>query len=547
MNLKYEEAIECYEKAVQLDPNNSAAFHGWGVALSKIADFKQDETLYKNAFDKYDKAVQLESIDSINAYIYYNWGYGLYRLAKIKQDEDLFKKAFEKYSKVIEIDSDFVSAFFYWGLALLRLAEIKQDIDFQKNLEAFERASSEINDSDTYLIKGEIYFLLNKTEKTMEYFKKSKKDVLEILTFLDKKNEEKIINTNILHSLLNSDDNGGAFFKEAIKKLPPEQKDFLDTYKEVYIRSIFIISLLHVKDDEEEFVAHYREKKVSQVLLFSDDNKLNKFRLNAIDFSNDLSEGKTLLDFIYGKEKRPSDNDLYIDEYEAFASCFVFDYDSLNLFRLYGKEDSREGTGLSLVFRDTFFNKKPKMALESPKKESQNINNANSIREEKSALFRCIYIDPNPITNHSVVFIGRKDKYLFYREDKKDDYEVYNQRMNGIIDRVNKEMDYLKDKAEKLNPAIVGQLLLNLRYLVKHVAFKDEQECRIVKILNLSKDKESVKDDCRQMYLEYPPKVTDHIEKIYFGPKAEGFELFKSMLKYKGLNIPCYKSENPLA
>lgn len=54
-------------------------------------------------------------------------------------------------------------------------------------------------------------------------------------------------------------------------------------------------------------------------------------------------------------------------------------------------------------------------------------------------------------------------------------------------------------------------------------------------------------DDYKQMYIEYSPTAPKHIEKIYFGPKAESFELFKSILKNKGLPIPCYKSENPLA
>jgi len=121
--------------------------------------------------------------------------------------------------------------------------------------------------------------------------------------------------------------------------------------------------------------------------------------------------------------------------------------------------------------------------------------------------------------------------------------------MNKIIKEVREQMKELKKQAEKLKPAIVGQLLLNLRYLVKNVAFKEEQECRMVKILNLSKDKEKIKDDeFKQMYFEYPFAVPMYIDKIYFGPKAEDFELFKSMLKYKGLDdIHCEKSTNPLA
>jgi len=58
------------------------------------------------------------------------------------------------------------------------------------------------------------------------------------------------------------------------------------------------------------------------------------------------------------------------------------------------------------------------------------------------------------------------------------------------------------------------------------------------------------------MFFEYPPDNSDnvpeyvskYIERIYFGPKASGFEFFRSMLKYKGLDkIECKKSKNPLA
>jgi len=524
------------------------------IEVKKGKETRQDEnlsTLFEKEFEKHDKITQS---NPSNASAFYDWGNALLSFAEIRREKVLYESAIEKYSKAEQLGLDYNSAFYNyglynWGLALYRLAENKEEQAFQGNLNTFEEASRKTNDPDTLLIKGELYFILKRPdEEVKECFIKSKKDILEILTFLDKKNEDDIINTKILHSLLDLNNNDGVFFREAIKKLPSEQKTFLDAYKEVYIRSIFIISRLHVDDQNEETVAQYREKHISQILLFSDDNNLNKFRLNAIDFSNDLSEGKTLLDFIYGKEKRPSDEELNIEEYEAFASCFVFDYDSLNLFRLYGKEFDKEGTGLSLVFKDTFFNKEPKMALELPKMDSQNMKNDSSIRGEKSALFRCIYIDPNPKTQHSVVSVGRKDKYLFYRENKGEDYESYNIKMNEIIGRIRKEMDDLKEAAEKLNPAIVGQLLINLRYLVKHVAFKDEQECRIVKILNLSKDKELIKDDCKQMFFEYPLNVPEHLEKIYFGPKAVGIELFKGMLKYKGLGkIECNKSENPLA
>ena len=50
------------------------------------------------------------------------------------------------------------------------------------------------------------------------------------------------------------------------------------------------------------------------------------------------------------------------------------------------------------------------------------------------------------------------------------------------------------------------------------------------------------------MHVEYEPIVSNYLEKIYFGPKADGMELLQDMLIHKGLkNIHCYKSKNPLA
>ena len=452
-----------------------------------------------------------------------------------------YEKAIEYCEKDKDTEENQVDNFYCWGLALLRLAKIRQDETFEKKFTNFIEASEDIKDANILLNKGVLYFVLERIDienkSAIECFKKSEKSILRILTFLEKDDEEKILKTNILHTLLDSESSEeGKFFNKITQKLKPEQKT---GYKEAYIRSIYIISRLYVKNSNEENVAQYREKEISLKMLFpDDDNNLSKFRLNAVDYSNDPTEGKVLLDFLYGNGNYKTDEELN-SEYEAFVGSFVFDYDNLNMFRLYGKDDKKEGTGLSLVFKDTFFNKYADMAIETPKR-------------NKSSLYRCIYIDPNPKTEQHVVTVGQKEEYLFYREKKGGVFTTYYEEMNKITKIVREKMEELKKQIndKKLDPAIVGQLLLNLRYLVKHISFKEEQECRIVRILNLQEDK-GIKTDnnYKQMYNEYSPKVSDHIKEIYFGPKAESFELFKSILrnKIKGKDIPCYKSDNPLA
>jgi len=542
----YEKAFEKYERATQLNPNNTLAFYNWGNALYSLAKINKDASLYEKAFEKYEKATQL---DPNNASAFNNWGNALYRLAKINKDVSLYEKAFEKYERATQLDPNKTSAFNNWGIALFSLIKINKDENFQEKLKIFDNASGKIDDPEINLIKGELFFILYQTDKNQKYedeakecFKKSKKSILEILTFLDKDNEEKIIKTEILHSLLDlKTTENGRFFIETISSQPEEK---IKEYKEIYIRSIFIISLLHVNDENEKYVAHYREKNISQKLLF--DN--SKFRLNAIDFSNDPSEGETLLDFLYGKGNCPDDDKLNNEEYEAFAGCFVFDYDNLNMFRLYGKnEHGNEGTGLSLVFSNSFFSKKAKMVLGSPTTDSFETDNDNSIEKDRLTLFRCIYIDPNPKTKQNIVTVGRKEEYLFYREGIENKYYMYNRHINKLITLVRKEMKNIKNKARKLNSVIVGQLLLNLRYLVKHIAFKEEQECRILKIHHIRDKEIQVNDDYKRIFIEYSPTVSMHIDKIYFGPNATDFDLFNSILKNKELKITCYRSENPLA
>ena len=63
-----------------------------------------------------------------NPYVYNNWGVALSSLAKLKKGkeaEKFFKQAIEKYKKAIEIKPAFCVAYKNWGNALLDLAKLK--------------------------------------------------------------------------------------------------------------------------------------------------------------------------------------------------------------------------------------------------------------------------------------------------------------------------------------------------------------------------------------------------------------------------------------
>jgi hypothetical protein len=86
-----------------------------------------------------------------------------------------------------------------------------------------------------------------------------------------------------------------------------------------------------------------------------------------------------------------------------------------------------------------------------------------------------------------------------------------------------------------------------LRYLTKHVAFKEEQECRIIKIAPLTDANVKPNENYTQLYMEYANIRPSDVKEICFGPHATGLELYEDILANKHITIPCRQSKNPLA
>ena len=208
-----------------------------------------------------------------------------------------------------------------------------------------------------------------------------------------------------------------------------------------------------------------------------------------------------------------------------------------------------------------FFSTKNEMPLKNAYKSDdikEKLTPKEKEEDKKAPLFRCIYIDPE---TSQVVSVGHRDFHTLYRtndffegrlteEEIREKIEKYKESIRKITEVVRDELTDLKKKIkeEKLDNAVVRNLLLNLRYVVKHVAFKEEQECRIVKIESLS-NKDTVKfEEPKRFYIEYNVPMKDYVKKIYFGPKATNIELFKNLLAHHDFkNVTCQRSTSPLA
>ena len=347
-----------------------------------------------------------------------------------------------------------------------------------------------------------------------------------------------------------------------------------------------VLKSLQMIPEFESKVAHYSRPSTAFKLFGDEKNNKNpsNFRLNTIRGVNDPTEGLVLRD--YWKQQGIPET-IHTSDNATFISCFTFNHDSLNQFRLYGKEKGREATGVSLVFNKEFFSDQSdtleyivdtssdpsnkfgeNKSDEAEKPESNN----KKLPIDKTTLYRCIYLDPET----GYWNLAQRDKSTFYRDGKRkaeeewEKYQTLVKEKGGNIERylfttfyrkykekIDKEWEkyqtltqekkenfkkYLFNDdisilhlLEKIFPKYssyteeekqqvletVRFILLPLQYLVKHIAFQEEQECRIMYITQSSDEKIHSNCEEQQMYVEYEEPVLPHIDKIYLSRGAE--------------------------
>ena len=356
-----------------------------------------------------------------------------------------------------------------------------------------------------------------------------------------------------------------------------------------------LLKSLQIIPDFESRVAHYSRASTAFTLFGNEKNDKNpsNFRLSTIRGVNDPTEGLVLRD--YWEQQNISET-IHTNDTATFVSCFTFNHDSLNQFRLYGKENDREATGVSLVFNKEFFSDQsdtlefiadpsadPSSKLEQikPNETGKTENYSEKPLIGKFTLYRCIYLDPE--TGYWA--LAQRDKSTFYRQykekaekkwkkyyeaisTKEEDIETYlfnkennddnpvskennkiksiSQILNSIFAEKKKSYNkYDKDEKQKILEAIQF-ILLPLQYLVKHIAFQEEQECRIMYTTHLHDEKIRHDWEKQWMYVEYEEPVLPHIDKIYLSPGAAKYQdFFRILLDQDGGKSKVRISQNP--
>ena len=347
---------------------------------------------------------------------------------------------------------------------------------------------------------------------------------------------------------------------------------------------------LQIIPEFESRVAHY-SRALTAFNLFGDeknDKEPSHFRLSTIRGVNDPAEGLVLNDY-WDQQGIPET--IHTNDTATFISCFTFNHDSLNQFRLYGKENGQEATGVSLVFKKEFFSDQSdtlefiaapsidpssNSGQDSSKEKEKPQSNNNKELIGKSTLYRCIYLDPE--TGYWT--LAQRDKSTFYRQYKgeaKEKWKKYYEsipKKEGIVEKYlfaedgednknNSVLSILKSISEKLEESNAPEeshtygieekqkileairfILLPLQYLVKHIAFQEEQECRIMYITHLHDEKIRHDWEKQWMYVEYEEPVLPRIDKIYLSPGSAKYQdFFRILLDQKEDDEPDKKED----
>ncbi|WP_054600519.1 tetratricopeptide repeat protein [Neisseria sp. 74A18] len=332
-----------------------------------------------------------------------------------------------------------------------------------------------------------------------------------------------------------------------------------------------IIDTLHIKflDNNEQKVAHYINKNWAFSLL----EGKQALRLIPLQFMNDPTEGKLLTDIL---NNRIAANVTHREQEDfCFIKSFSFNFNSLNQFRLYGKSDNIEASGLSLVFKQDYFLKQVKnyrfseVLISQPESKDVDAKSMGEKQEKselpeskhsesdgnkilkpklgKLPLYRCIYLEPESLCETStekwIIGVSHTDQSSFMLGTGKTsvEYQSYLNVINAITANITQHFEKLftcygklmkslksvgANSEEKIKILkVVDDIILPLSFLIKHYAFKEEQECRCFYVSPLNAEVVQTEKDKEHVFVEME-NIIDELQEIYLGIKAADSKVY---------------------
>ena len=290
-----------------------------------------------------------------------------------------------------------------------------------------------------------------------------------------------------------------------------------------------LLHLLRVQDIER--VGHYTSTDVFDTML------QEPLKMCSLIATNDPTEGMVFQNFLDDSLCMPAARK---SKLAVLQASFSWAIDSLNQFRLYGKKEGKEGTGVCLVFnRDFFASPDDRMqpilntgavwkdrlpGKDEPQKKD---DKAQKDERQKMLLYWVLYYDQTsrrvyytPANTSDWVDAGED----FQVKDTRIKIQHYTERLGEIGASLQKIQSTFKaiKSADVKGKAL--EMLVYLRHLIKDAAFMDEKELRILSLhrydeghdLNVLKNKKCLSRD-------YLPILHEegYLKQVIIGPKVE--------------------------
>ncbi|MCZ9961785.1 tetratricopeptide repeat protein [Brachyspira hyodysenteriae] len=537
----FEEAIKLCDEAIEKNDKDKYSYF-----IKANCYFKLEN--YNASIENLNKLIDM---DKNNIYACFNRG-----LSKLKLEK--YKEAIKDFNKVIELNPNYDKAYFCRGFSKAILKKYKESIeDFDKVIEINK------DYKNAYFLRGICKIYLNNEnaiEDFRNFFKINKNYNIYIITILQKFDEYD--NIEILFKFIVDINNNELWKNEPITNLISrfdESKNFDDKLKEnikyILLYEYFLLKILTFDTDYSEKennnikISHYTSLDILLLLLNvkGSTKESGNIRINNITTANDPKEGK-ILERILNK----NNIDIKIENDEkalTLQTSYSRNKDSLTMFRLYGKKENKEATGICLVLDNKYFNNtytspysyEFKLKIENNKIEMDEKINKEKLQENKRNLYWVLYYNEK---ENQLIYNKEKSKYASNIIDLNDlnspNYKVELKEDDKKEDMIKyafaKIFDYTKEIKKQIEEneiykniknQLYSYLFENIKYIIKHEAFFEEQELRMLVTNDYKSDEILIDNDNKKLYIDYIKlfdEKSNYIKEIIIGSKVENNE-----------------------
>lgn len=523
------EALKAVEEAIGL---NNKAVLSWQLKAWILNDSNRN----KEALEAAEEGIKLGNVDS--------WRLKGGILNKLGRYDDALKSA-EKVTELLEEDDVFNLRLKAGVLYNLK----KYNEAFVSVEEAIKRNKKDIT---SWLLKAEILIIgFNKHCAALKLMqdipeeseaKKFRSQLIWSDYFWE---NAPYSESGFLEELCKIDDDFSALSEE----MKVDEKFLLPQIRRLWGLQYKILNLLRVKFSEKfSAVSHYTSIQTFEKVIGENKEARSFLKLCSLSCANDSQEGN-IFSALLGESNILSyqKNDLLV-----LQLSFSVEEDSLNQFRLYGKKEGEEGTGVCLSFSKELFLPEGegaslinKAGINAPFDMQLN-EEGGIVKIDRPTSSECSKDkSESRLPLYWVLYYSREKKRIYYTPAQKECFcdetgkyfepEGAREQLEKIAQLLMEMKECYKNINDDVGQKIALRFLIYVRHLIKDAAFRDEKELRILSLYNNSDEKLQVlpgKDCLCVDYRDIFAGKYSLLKKVIVGPKVKGFSNFKELWRH---------------